>query len=184
MDATIELQSERGVDYIRLRNLLAAGRWKEADEETFRVMLQAANRKEEEGLDVEDIDRFPCTDLLTIDRLWVEYSQGKFGFSVQKKIYQSLGGTREYDSQIWKAFGDRVGWRVGMEEWLYYEGITFDLKAKVGHLPVGVWRHLWSLDLENVYLWEVWGWLGNIVVGVSSFASRLVECSLNGRQNF
>ncbi|MGK7961585.1 caspase, EACC1-associated type [Crocosphaera sp.] len=34
----IELKSEKGVDYTKLRNLLAAGKWKEADEETTNVM--------------------------------------------------------------------------------------------------------------------------------------------------
>ena len=43
---------------------------------------------------------FPCQDLGTIDKLWVEYSDGKFGFSVQKKIYQDLGGTKDYDKKV------------------------------------------------------------------------------------
>ena len=134
----VELKSERGVDYTRLRDLLAAGKWKEADQETAKVMLQAANREEAGYLRVEDIDRFPCDDLRTIDRLWVKYSNGKFGFSVQKKIYQSLGGTREYNEKVWVAFGDRVGWRDKEgEDWLYYNDLTFDLKAPSGHLP---WR--------------------------------------------
>ena len=77
-----------------------------------------ASRKEDGWLRSEDIDRFPCEDLRTIDQLWVKYSNGRFGFSVQKRIYESLGGTREYDEKIWEAFGDRVGWRVN-NEWLY-----------------------------------------------------------------
>ncbi len=140
----VELKSERGVDYTRLRDLLAAGKWKEADQETAKVMLQAANREEAGYLRVEDIAIFPCDDLRTIDRLWVKYSNGKFGFSVQKKIYQSLGGTRGYNEKIWDAFGDRVGWR-DKERWLYYNDLTFDLKAPSGHLPVlRVSRHLSS----------------------------------------
>ena len=48
---------------------------------------------------------FPCDDLRTIDQLWVHYSNGKFGFSVQKKIYMDeLGGTRDYDKKIWEEF--------------------------------------------------------------------------------
>ena len=39
----VELKSARNVDYAKLRDLLAAGNWKEADQETARVMLQAAN---------------------------------------------------------------------------------------------------------------------------------------------
>jgi hypothetical protein len=43
------LQSEKGVDYIRLRDLLKAGRWKEADEETAHRMLEAVERKSNNG---------------------------------------------------------------------------------------------------------------------------------------
>ena len=151
------------MDYRKLRDYLAQGKWKEADEETRRVMLAVAKREKEGWLDVEDIDNFPCADLRTIDQLWVKYSDGKFGFSVQKRIYQSLGGTREYNTEIWEKFGDKVGWRKGEKErvesrgiweklrntwsdvwsqpvgsWLYYQNITFDKKAPEGHLPAGV----------------------------------------------
>ncbi|HAC63141.1 MAG TPA: hypothetical protein DCF68_06270, partial [Cyanothece sp. UBA12306] len=56
----IELKSEKEVDYTKLRELLAAGKWKEADQETARVMLQATNRVFEGYLDEFDIDNFPC----------------------------------------------------------------------------------------------------------------------------
>ena len=123
--------------YEKLANYLAAGEWKKADEETAWVMLEVAQREEEGWLRVEDIERFPCTDLRTIDRLWVHYSQGRFGFSVQKDIYQSLGGTRKYDGEIWEAFADRVGWRIG-GKWLYYsEKEKKDAMNCGGHLPLG-----------------------------------------------
>ncbi|WP_419546316.1 GUN4 domain-containing protein [Microcystis sp.] len=137
----IELKSEKGIDYRKLRDLLEQQQWKEADEETRVVMLQAANRTKEGWLREEDIDNFPCEDLRTIDQLWVKYSGGRFGFSVQAKIYRELyrelGGTREYNRRVWDAFGDRVGWRVN-NSWIYRgRDVTFDLKAPLGHLPWG-----------------------------------------------
>ncbi len=129
----IELCSERNVDYSKLDSLLADGKWKEADEETARVMCLAAGMEEEGWLRVEDIDNFPCEDLRTINQLWLHYSNGKFGFSVQKEIYQSLGGRREYNAEVWKKFCDRVGWRV-KGDWLNYEDLTFEDHAR-GHLP-------------------------------------------------
>ena len=39
------LKSSCGMDYRKLRDYLAQGKWKEADEETTRVMLAVANRK-------------------------------------------------------------------------------------------------------------------------------------------
>ncbi|WP_201277642.1 GUN4 domain-containing protein, partial [Sphaerospermopsis reniformis] len=120
--------------YQKLEQLLSTGQWKEADEETARVMLAVANREKEGFLDAPSIDNFPCNDLYTIDKLWIKYSKDRFGFSVQKRIYQSLGGTRKYDEKIWIAFGDRLGWRKE-GKWLSYKDITFDIKAPEGHLP-------------------------------------------------
>jgi len=108
---TTRVISAVGMDYINLRNLLAAKKWKEADEETLRVMLKVAGREKEGWLNEESIEKFPCEDLRTIDQLWVKYSNGRFGFSVQKRIYQSLGGTREYNSEIWHEV-----WRQGRLE--------------------------------------------------------------------
>ena len=114
------------MDYTQLRDLLAALKWREANEETRRVMLAVAGREKKGWLDEESIDNFPCLDLSIIDQLW---------FSVQKRIYQSLGGTRDYDQKIWEVFGDRVGWRR-WEKWLYYTALSFDLTAPEAHLPI------------------------------------------------
>jgi len=160
-DNEVELISAVGMDYINLRNLLAAKKWREADEETARVMLKVAGREEEGWLDTEHIEKFPCEDLRTIDRLWVKYSDRRFGFSVQKRIYQSLGGTSKYDSEVWKKFGDRVGWRK-KNEWLYYKDLTSREKAPEAHVPV--------------YL-GFRGFLGLWMV-FSSLASRLVDLNI------
>jgi len=131
---TTRVVSAVGMDYTNLRNLLAAKKWKEADEETLKVMLKVAGREEEGWLNTKSIDNFPCEDLRTIDQLWVQYSNGRFGFSVQKRIYQSLGGTREYDEKVWEAFSDKVGWRR-KNEWVYYKDLTFAERAPEAHLP-------------------------------------------------
>jgi serine/threonine-protein kinase len=161
IEPDVPLKSERGVDYTKLRDLLATGEWKEADEETLKKMLQAAGRTEERWFRSEDIDRFPCEDLRTVDQLWVKYSNGRFGFSVQKRIYESLGGRREYDRKIWEAFGDRIGWRVN-NTWLYYNELKFYTLAPDGHLP-GILAFGGSMVL--------WG-------SRCSLASRLVECNI------
>ena len=160
----VQLKSSCGMDYRKLRDYLAQGKWKEADGETRRVMLAVAKREKEGRLDVKDIDNFPCEDLRTIDQLWVKYSDGKFGFSVQKRIYQGLGGTRELNRDIWEKFGDKVGWRKG-GEWLYYTAITFDKKAPEGHLPVR-------------RLGEEWEETRFAMRFISSVASRLVNCNI------
>jgi predicted NACHT family NTPase len=124
------------VGYNKLEDYLKNQQWQKADRETSRVMLQTMG-KEENGyltLASNDIENFPCADLRKIDQLWVKYSKGKFGFSVQKKIYQSLGSTKDYDSKVWETFGDKVGWRKG-GKWLYYNELTFSIEHYEGHLP-------------------------------------------------
>ena len=148
----INLISAKGVDYGKLDRLLASGKWEGADHETTQKMLKAADRTSEGWLREEYLDQFPCEDLRTIDQLWVKNSNGLFGFSVQKRIYQSMGGTRKYDKEIWEAYGDSVGWRVN-SKWLDYDDLKFNTKAPEGHLPA---RRSFLGTLVSM------GWLGNI----------------------
>ncbi|MDZ7959268.1 MAG: GUN4 domain-containing protein [Aulosira sp. DedQUE10] len=132
-----DLSSEKGVDYTKLRDLLAAENWKDADMETYKVIIQAIGKKEGDYFNSEELLNFPCTDLRTIDRLWVKYSNGRFGFSVQKEIYLSVGGKPEgkYYKEAWEKFGDRLGWRVENAWISSYTKLTFDTSAPEGHLP-------------------------------------------------
>ncbi len=120
-----------------MRDLLAAWKWKETDEETLAVMLKASRREEPGWFDNESINNFPCTDLRTIDRLWVKYSNGRFGFSVQKKIYLGVGGKADgkYYEEAWDRFSDRVGWRV-KGNWIDYEDVAFKTSAHEGYIPL------------------------------------------------
>jgi len=132
---TGDVDSERGVDYTHLQDLLAAGEWQKADRETEAVMLQVSGREEEGWLTEEDMETFPCQDLRTIDQLWVKYSDGRFGFSIQKYIWQDIENTTKDDKvDTWKYFGDKVGWRVN-DYWIGYSNLTFSLDAPEGHLP-------------------------------------------------
>jgi hypothetical protein len=124
------LKSEKNIDYTRLRHLLAAKNWKEADQESYRVMKVAVGKKDGDYLTSDDLLNFPCTDLRTIDRLWVKYSNGHFGFSVQKEIYLSVGGKADgiSNEEAFLAFirlGHRVGWRWESNR-IKYSEVTYD----------------------------------------------------------
>lgn len=121
------LASEVGVDYSQLHNFLKAGQWKEADSETGRVILQAVDQVERGWLTDDDIENFPSLDLRTIDQLWLHYSKGRFGLSVQKCIWQEVG-------EDYLELGDRLGWRLG-DNWLSYDDLEFSNQAPRGHLP-------------------------------------------------
>ncbi len=141
------LSSDVGVDYTRLRNLLAAKNWKEADKETYLVMILAVGKKDGDWFTSNELLNFPCTDLLTIDQLWIKYSNGHFGFSIQKEIYLSVDGeaNNEYHPEAWKKFADRVGWRVReIETWIPYRDVTFNTSSPKGHLPVCLPPGWWS----------------------------------------
>ncbi|MFN6518586.1 MAG: GUN4 domain-containing protein [Nostoc sp. CreGUA01] len=135
--ASDDLSSEAGIDYRKLRDYLAARNWKDADYETYLVMIQAVGREKGDWIRDEELLNFPCKDLCTIDRLWVKYSDGRFGFSVQKEIYLSVGGKPDgkYYKEAWEKFGDRIGWRMN-SKWIHYNIVTFDTSAPVAHLPI------------------------------------------------
>ncbi|MDZ7962112.1 MAG: GUN4 domain-containing protein [Aulosira sp. DedQUE10] len=164
-----DLASERGIDYQRLSELLAAGDWKAADRETFTLMLKAAAREEAGWLDIAAINKFPCIDLCTIDQLWVKYSKGRFGFSVQKRIWESVGGQPDADYKTWCKFGDRIGWRVN-HAWLFYSDLNFVDDAPLGHFPAAA-----VVDLLTVRQGWVVGLFG-CLVGFSALTSRLAQC--------
>jgi len=107
----VELKRERGIDYTPLRDLLAAGKWKEADLETGKVICKAANRTKEEWLRIQDIQALPWADLNIIDQLWRHYSKDKFGFSVQLTKFSYEKKTCNKDIQAWEEFSHQVHWQ-------------------------------------------------------------------------
>lgn len=103
-------------DYSKLENLLAVQSWKAADQETLRIMCQFSSN---EYLTESAIAQFPSEVLSTIDKLWVHYSKGHFGFSVQKECYLHCLKDQRIDNMMherysypgaWNEFGKVVGW--------------------------------------------------------------------------
>ncbi|MEA5499605.1 serine/threonine-protein kinase [Limnoraphis robusta] len=122
-------------DYTQLENLLAQGKWKEADQETERIMLEVANKKNQGWVDGNAIASFSCADLRQLAQLWSQYSDGKFGFSIQKEIYQETGNPLgKFEKSTYAQFGDSIGWRKN-GNWLSYSDLTFDQNAPKGQFP-------------------------------------------------
>ena len=119
--------------YKVLEDLLETKKWKEADAETASLILKEAQ-------DLNSINDLPCEFLRTINDLWVKYSDGKFGFSIQNRIWKEVGGDHNPNSQTYEKFCERVGWRssnlfnvnIG-----YGDLFIFNLWAPKGHLPSG-----------------------------------------------
>ena len=134
----VELKSGLGIDYTNLSDLLFAKKWKEADQETTQLMLKCANREQEGWLSFDSCRNFRQEELRIIDQLWLKYSQNRFGFSVQKKIWIDNGGKLDgsYDSDAYHKLANKVGW-MNAGRWFNYSELTFDRNAPCGHLPCG-----------------------------------------------
>lgn len=158
------LEAEPSVSYTLLEELLIERDWKEADGETARLAIAIAQREKHGFLVETDLNKFPCQALGEIDRLWSNATGGKFGLSVQKDLYLSLGGNRFVNPQIWQMFGAKVGWYRG-NTWLRYNEIDFSVNAPTGHLPI----------FGDGLVWFVGGWEGGGQF-FSSLISRLIRC--------
>ena len=149
--------------YQDLQSYLQQSNWFEADKETVKLIL-AVTAKEIEELTPEDIQHFPCNDLMVIDRLWMKYSNGLFGFTPQLKTYLEKGGTFdttiEQNQQLIEAWGEQLGWRKE-NRWLPCNELDFSLNAPLGCHPSRWWNSPYGSKMTNFFL------------------GRLITCQLN-----
>ena len=87
--APLARRAQCGADYTLLRDLLAAGEWQKADDETRLKMCELAGEEAftREWVYFTEVKDIPAADLVTIDSLWKAYSNGRCGLSVQRGLY-------------------------------------------------------------------------------------------------
>ncbi|MBD2156300.1 GUN4 domain-containing protein [Leptolyngbya sp. FACHB-16] len=80
------------LDYRSLEAKLQAKDWDAADQLTTEAFLQLAEIKGSPllSLDAAWFHRVPCADLQTMDRLWTQYSERRYGLSVQRDIFLAV----------------------------------------------------------------------------------------------
>nr|WP_238360865.1 GUN4 domain-containing protein [Iningainema tapete] len=142
------------VNYAPLRDLLAAENWKEADQETMKIMLEIADREESGWLQKKDIQKFSDETLNTINKLWIHHSKGQFGFSVQAKIWlECKGEPGKFNYTTYeKKFCVCTNWCVNGNWLKRYDNFKFSLDANKGHLP-----SLSFPDINNQEIsWKTW----------------------------
>ena len=127
--------------FTQLETYLKNGQWREADQETARLMLLIVGKETDEVLYEDEINTLPCDELLTIDQLWKKYSNGHFGFSIQLQIMSKYGELPErYDWDNYVIFAEELGWHqkdgTKRGKWLNYDEISFNLDSPMGHLPL------------------------------------------------
>jgi hypothetical protein len=127
----VPLQSEVGIDYLPLQQQLALADFLVADRLTLEKLCELAGSSAiaRKWLYFSEVENFPITDLHTINSLWFIHSQGKFGFSVQRELWLSLG-------KNWEKLWHKIGWKTGNNWTRYPSEFTWDLSAPRGHLPL------------------------------------------------
>ena len=130
-DGWLAVSSGQGIDYAPMQRALAQQEFEEADRITSEILRQLAGPAAVKRGYVyySEVADFAAVDLESLDRLWVVYSQGRFGFSVQLRLLRSL-------ADRWDQLWPRLGWKQG-GIWTRYPGsFTWSLQAPEGHLPL------------------------------------------------
>ena len=124
-------RSEVGFDYSPLQQYLLNESYEEADRFTSAKLRELAGEKAVKRGYVyfSEVDSIPSIDLSTLNKLWIVYSRGKFGFTVQSKILDSVGG--RYD-KLWP----RIGWKKDGIWTRYPKAFNWSIEAPSGHMPL------------------------------------------------
>jgi len=148
-----KIESECGADYIPLLTALKLANYEEADQLTrdLLIWIGGEGTRKRGFVYFAEAPGLPTKDMQTIDRLWKTYSKGKFGYSVQKEIWNSKAVGGDFSK-----FVSVIDWNVGpcggcekqcqgcpgtLKRWTpIAQGgneYVYDLtKAKKGHLPL------------------------------------------------
>lgn len=133
-NGVVQLDSSLKINYQPLQDVLMNQKLEEADQLTSQYLCELANigtKNRKDWLYFTDIQFIPKEDLYTLDLLWRVYSKGKFGFSVQKKIWIST-------NQTWEKLWEKIGWihkSNGITK-RYPNEFNWTLDAPNGHLPL------------------------------------------------
>jgi|688.fasta_scaffold178125_2 hypothetical protein len=122
-------------NYDQLSKYLEAKDWKKSAEETQLLMLKITNRDRKKWLSTRAIETFPCNALQNIDKLWLNASKNRFGFSVQTQIWQEENhGKIDFNYDVEQRFKQRLGWNK--EEIQNTESNSqLSLDIPIGHFP-------------------------------------------------
>ncbi|MFM7312393.1 MAG: GUN4 domain-containing protein [Cyanobium sp.] len=120
-----------GIDYRPLQHHLMHQEFEASDRLTSEILRQlaGADALKRGYVFYSEVAAMPSVDLETLDRLWLVYSQGRFGFSVQGRLLNACGG-------LWERLWPRLGWKQD-GRWTRYPGsFTWSLEAPEGHMPL------------------------------------------------
>ncbi|XP_006852129.2 tetrapyrrole-binding protein, chloroplastic [Amborella trichopoda] len=141
MNSSLSLSTnQQTISYDLLEEHLSNKQFREADEETRRLLIQLAGEQAQTRKYVffSEVKFIGASDLQAIDKLWSTHSNGKFGYSVQKKIWEKV--ERDFTK-----FFVKVGWMKKLETEVEQFGyrsfpteFMWELNGETpeGHLPL------------------------------------------------
>ena len=114
--------------------------WVSANDLTNEIILETLSeiRRSKGNFVVVD---FPCDNLKIIDQLWIEYSQGHFGFSVQQSIYENCADLEK--------FYDCVSWKYSKKSHPFYDMLRFGYPLTIIAPDYGIFP-------TRIQQWIVW----------------------------
>ncbi|ERN42996.1 GUN4 domain protein [Rubidibacter lacunae KORDI 51-2] len=123
--------TQGAIDYQPVIDALVARDYQYADRLTLQALCQLVgpDTSKRQWLYFTEVENLPVADLRTLDRLWIAYSEGKFGFSVQQQLWLSVGQNFE---KLWP----RIGWKQENVWTRYPDEFVWDTSAPRGHLPL------------------------------------------------
>jgi GUN4-like/ARM-like repeat domain, GUN4-N terminal len=127
----VPLKSDLNVDYLPLQQLLVEQNFLEADKLNNLKLCELAGEASlaRKWIYFTEVNGLPATDLRTLNALWLAHSEGRFGYSVQRELWVSVG-------RDWIKLWSKILWKDG-NNWTRYPG-SFDwtIAAPKGHLPL------------------------------------------------
>ena len=135
LDCSLDAPSANGGDRAlqRLNDLLAAGEWEEADNETRALLIRIAGEDavRRKWVYFTEARAMDAGDLRALDGLWLHYSDGRYGYSVQRRLWAECG-------RRWAKLFKRIDWVQGENDAYrkWPEEFMWKADAKPGHLPL------------------------------------------------
>ncbi len=130
-DGWLATVSARGLDYAPLQRALMAQQFEEADRITSSLLRELAGPEAVRRGYVyySEVPPIASADLDSLDRLWVCFSRGRFGFSVQGRLLRSCNGR-------WERLWPKLAWKDA-GRWTRYPGsFQWSIEAPEGHMPL------------------------------------------------
>jgi hypothetical protein len=96
-----------------LEQLLAAKKWGAANDKTWEILLKEGDVDKSDDLDSNELLSLNCKTLADLDLAWRKASNGRYGFRLQRSIYNKYHYTlppRESRLYLYTEFAKELGW--------------------------------------------------------------------------